>query len=358
MAQATTTVLGDIALGGDLAGNNNALAPELTSIAGLTAGQYIAPKLTIDAKGRTTEIVQVTPLELVTVIGDATLTTKGVVQIGSGLNVTSGLISIADATTNSKGVIQVGSGLNVTGGLVSVDIPTVVANIPDATTNSKGVIQVGSGLAVNAGVLSLNAPDATTNSKGVVQVGAGMNVTGGVISIVDATTNSKGIVQIGSGLAVNAGVVTLVDATNSVKGGVTTADSANITITTGQINTGTNIPKLNTVNIFTKAYLSAQVTTTYAASWAPNLSLSNAFFMTLSGNLSLLNPTNMVAGGVYKIVLRQDNTGARTIAYDTYYKFASGAITTLSTTPNYYDVLTLTVIDASNILCTLDKGYV
>ena len=66
------------------------------------------------------------------------------------------------ATTTSKGIVQVGSGFNVSSGVLSV---------PDATTSTPGLVQVGSGLTLNNGEISLNDPGiASTSVYGTVLV--------------------------------------------------------------------------------------------------------------------------------------------------------------------------------------------
>src|SRR5574343_978572 len=170
----------------------------------------------------------------------------GAVKIGSNINVSSGVISVADASNSIKGVVKldsasgfstdgsgnlsldvslggatasrlgfvkIGSGLSVSSGVISV-------SVTNATTSTKGFVQVGSGISVNAGVISVTA--ATTSSKGVVQVGTGLSVTNGVLSSdsVPATSTTAGLIQIGDGLVVNNGRVCMRPATTSVMGGV------------------------------------------------------------------------------------------------------------------------------------------
>ena len=154
MANATTTIAGDIQLAGDLTGT--ATSPQLAA-SGVTAGFYAAANLTVDAKGRVTAVTAGIP--------EATTSTKGVVQIGSGLSVTGGVISvnlsgsIPNATTSTKGIVQIGTGVNVSSGVIS---------IPDATTSTKGMVTTADSTAINisAGVMSIgtNIPKLNTSN--------------------------------------------------------------------------------------------------------------------------------------------------------------------------------------------------
>jgi hypothetical protein len=234
MAIATNTTAGEIVLGGDLTGT--ATYPELVST-GVIPGIY-APvqRLTVDSKGRAVSVGETTPEELAALIDDATVASAGVIQVGSGLSVSSGTISFtpANATTSSKGVVQIGTGLDVADGTISVS---------DGTTSSKGFVQVGSGLSVASGVVSLNMPDASTSSKGFMQAGAGLSVSSGTLSLAplaDATTSTKGVIQVGSGLTVSGGSVSLTavsDASTSSKGFVQIGSGLSVTAGTVSLNT-------------------------------------------------------------------------------------------------------------------------
>jgi hypothetical protein len=62
--------------------------------------------------------------------------------------------------------------------------------------------------------------------------------------------------------------------------------------------------------------------------------------VTLTGNATLANPTNMVNGGTYVLIIKQDATGSRTLAYGADYKWPVGTAPTLTTTANAVDIET------------------
>lgn len=105
-------------------------------------------------------------------------------------------------------------------------------------------------------------------------------------------------------------------------------------------------------------YKQAQATVqtfTSAVTITPDFNLGQMATLTLATNATLANPTNLKIGSTIQIMVKQDATGSRTLAYGTNYKFASGIAPALSTTANAVDILTLSSFDGINIYCTLIK---
>ena len=75
--------------------------------------------------------------------------------------------------------------------------------------------------------------------------------------------------------------------------------------------------------------------------------------LALAGNRTLANPTNVVAGQSGSIVITQDATGSRTLAYGGYWKFAAGTAPSLTVTANAVDVLVYYVESATRITAKL-----
>lgn len=76
--------------------------------------------------------------------------------------------------------------------------------------------------------------------------------------------------------------------------------------------------------------------------------------VTLGGNRTLGNPSNTKVGQSGAIVITQDGTGSRTLAYASNWKYAGGigTIPALSTAAGAVDVLTYFVISSTSILIT------
>lgn len=81
-----------------------------------------------------------------------------------------------------------------------------------------------------------------------------------------------------------------------------------------------------------------------------DLSTGNNFGGTLTGNITLANPSNAVSGQSGAIRFTQDGTGSRTIAFGTNWKFQGGVKPTLSTAAAAVDILTYYAKDATTII--------
>jgi len=88
-----------------------------------------------------------------------------------------------------------------------------------------------------------------------------------------------------------------------------------------------------------------------------DLSTGWNFALAATGNFTLANPTNLKVGQTGMIIITQDATGSRTIAYGSFWKFPSGASKALSTTPNAVDVLYYAVVGSGAIYASLQKAY-
>lgn len=249
MAQATNTTVGEIVLGGDLAGGDDGYYPELRA-SGVTPGSYVLVKSqTIDTKGRTVVITHATGEDVAAQLPIATTAARGVIRsngglltlpvmtpiakgiarIGANLSVSDGVVTpvFPTGTAGSKGLVQIGAALDVAGGVVSITNASastkggIIAGpgtfatngnigLNTATSSSKGIVSIGgNGLSVNAGVLSIATPTATAATKGLVSLGSGMATAAGVLALPLASTTAKGVVSSGAGVSIVDGVMSI-----------------------------------------------------------------------------------------------------------------------------------------------------
>jgi hypothetical protein len=93
-------------------------------------------------------------------IQDATATQKGIVQIGTNIDVAGGVISVKTASASQLGLVQVGTNIDVT--------PLGTISVKTASDTDLGLVQIGNHIENTAGVISVL--DASTATKGVVQL--------------------------------------------------------------------------------------------------------------------------------------------------------------------------------------------
>ncbi len=103
-----------------------------------------------------------------------------------------------------------------------------------------------------------------------------------------------------------------------------------------------------TVGNYTKQQYFGLATLTDASSIAWDLADNQVATVTLGGNRTLANPTNQQAGATYVIIVKQDGSGNRTLAYGSDYKFPGGTAPTLSTGTNDVDLLVF-ISDGTNM---------
>lgn len=84
---------------------------------------------------------------------------------------------------------------------------------------------------------------------------------------------------------------------------------------------------------------------------------ANVFILTLSGNYTLQNPTNLNPGATYIWEFIQDSVGGHILTFDTAFKIPRSAPRTLTTLSGSIDILT-GVTDGTNIYCVLTRDYI
>jgi len=80
-----------------------------------------------------------------------------------------------------------------------------------------------------------------------------------------------------------------------------------------------------------------------------DMSTANNFELTLDGNYTIGNPTNIVKGQSGFIALTQDGTGSRTVGWGTYWDWPAATPATLSTAANSVDIVAYYVRNTTSI---------
>ena len=98
-------------------------------------------------------------------------------------------------------------------------------------------------------------------------------------------------------------------------------------------------------------------TLTDGANISVDLGANQNFTVTLAGNRTLDNPTNIVVGQTGSIFIVQDGTGSRTLSFGSYYDFAGGTAPTLTTAASAVDRIDYVVRTATSIHCVFTANY-
>ena len=218
---------------------------------------------------------------------------------------------------------------DVTGNVVTTgDTGTVTSAMIANTTIVDGDIRASAEIAVsklaNGSARQLlqtasNGTDVEFTSN--VDIPGTLDVTNGVT--LDSTLQVDGIATF------NANIVMEGTSPDAHELTLTCNPTADVTVTLPDATT--TVAGLALAQSFTKAQRGAVVALSDAATIAVDLSLGNNFSVTLGGNRTLGDPTNVTAGQSGVIVVTQDGTGSRTLAYaGTKYKFAGGTAPTLT----------------------------
>ena len=124
-------------------------------------------------------------------------------------------------------------------------------------------------------------------------------------------------------------------------GGITELFYMDDTGTLFQITDDGKLLALGTNNSWTKGQAVTEVSVTYAATITPDASLSNAFRVTLTGNVILEPPSSPKSGQVVTIRIIQDATGSRILTFGTTLYGNTSDDLALSTGASKHDIMTL-----------------
>jgi hypothetical protein len=216
-----------------------------------------------------------------------------------------------------------------------------IANADISSTAEIAVSKLANGTARQ--LLQTDAAGTGVEFTSNVDIPGTLDVTGAVT--LDSTLQVVGNISTDASLIFEGSTADAFETTVSV-----TDPTADRTITLPDATT--TVAGLAVAQSFTKAQRGSVVSLTDAATIAVDLSLGNNFSVTLAGNRTLGAPTNQTAGQSGVIVVTQDSTGSRTLAYNSVYKFAGGTAPTLTTTASAVDVLAYYVESSSRITVT------
>ena len=115
--------------------------------------------------------------------------------------------------------------------------------------------------------------------------------------------------------------------------------------------------KTDVAQIFTAAQRGTITTLTDGATVTPDFAASNNYTLTLGGNRTIANPTNLTAGQSGSIFLVQDGSGSRLASWGSYWEFAGGTAPTLTTTASAVDRIDYVVRSSTSIHAVATLAY-
>lgn len=243
------------------------------------------------------------------------------------------LVSGGALGTPSSGTLTSCTGLPISTGVSGLGTGAATFLATPSSANFAALLtdETGTGSSVFA-----TSPTLVTPVIGAA-TGTSLSVTGAAGLLTRAAATQDGVELIG-----RAG------GTTSLKATITpTTLTANRTFTLPDATT--TLAGLGVVQSFTVAQRGAITALTDGATITPDFAAANNFSVTLGGSRTLANPTNLTAGQSGTIVITQDGTGSRTLAYGSYFKFAGGTAPTLTTTAAAVDVIAYYVESSTRI---------
>jgi len=217
---------------------------------------------------------------------------------------------------------------------------------PTSVTGNAGTVTnatLTTALTVNTGTVTLTGNSANTS---ILTLGAGAS------SISGSNTGDQTNI---SGTATNlSGTPALPNGTTATT--QSQADASTKLATTAYVDTGLGTKgSLAVAESWTAAQRGAVTNlTSSSASIAINLALANNYKHSLTENTTLAAPSNAVEGQSGTIEFTQNASAAKTLAYNTFWKFPSGTIPSLTVTLSAKDIFVYTVApSASYATCKL-----
>ena len=328
---------------------------QLIDVSNAIAGQTAANISVVPVGGVAATNVQSAIQELDTEkIGAASPTFTGTVLLGqnavlafegSADDANETTITVTNPTADRTIVFPDVSGNVVTTGDTGTVTSTMIANATIADADISATAEIAVSKLANGTARQLLQTDAA--GTGVeftsnIDVPGTLDVTG--VATFDSTSTFAGVATF------NANIVMEGTSADDHELTLTCNPTADVTVTLPDATT--TLAGLAVAQSFTKAQRGTVVALTDQATVSMDLSLANNFSLTLAGNRTLGAPTNVTAGQSGVIVITQDSTGSRTLAFNSVFKFAGGSAPVLTTTASATDLLAYYVESSTRITVT------
>jgi len=219
---------------------------------------------------------------------------------------------------------------------------TITANTTNALT--LGSYLTGTSFNGSSAVTAaVDATSANTVSKVVARDASGNFSAGTITAALSGNATTATTLQTArtiQGVSFNGSAnITVVTAGTGISVSGTAVTNTGVTSVNGSTGAISNIAVTNSAQTFTAAQRGTVSALTDGATITPDFATANNFSVTLGGNRTLANPSNITAGQSGVIIITHDGTGSSTLSFGSYWKFPAGTAPTLTTTASKVDAL-------------------
>jgi hypothetical protein len=284
--------------------------------------------------------------------GSSTITTTGAITGGS--------VTADDVAIDGKVITLTGStddtatitaGTNGTLDITTTDTAAAAANI---SITADGTAELaGTTVTLNSsGGVTLDADGGTiTFADGGASLGTvtSAGFTGNVVGNVTGNINGDLTGTLQTAAQTNVTSVGALDGGSITSGFGAINNGSSAITTTGTLTGGTGVIS-GSLTVGAVATANTDTDTSNTGSVTLDFSANQNFVLTLTGNVTLANPSTETVGQSGFIVCIQDSTGGRTLSLGTDYETAGGTGITLSSTASATDIIPYVVAASNRIL--------
>lgn len=263
---------------------------------------------------------------------------------------------------NGSGVVLFGGSRNIAIGVDSFNTATnglstdnVIIGYQAGQTITSGTdnILLGNGAEPSAaGASNELVIGSNSNPTTIAYIGDGVTDAAPQTSFTLTTTGGSGTDIAASDLIIAGG-----RGTGTGAGGDIIFQTAPAGSTGSSLNALTTVATISELGVqIDRAVWTPTVALVDGANIATDASESTVFSVTLGGNRTLDNPTNLQDGATYIWVITQDGTGGHTLAYGSAFLWPGGAAPTLSAGAGEVDVISA-VSDGTNLYASIQQDF-